>query len=162
MDMTNLQERVIEIRRVARVVKGGKRLRFRALVVVGDGEGHVGVGLGKAGEVPDAVAKAVARARKNLIEVPMAGTTVPHTVVAKKETAKVLIKPAVRGTGVLAGQTVRAILEMAGIKDVVTKSMGSTNPVNLAYATIGALKSLKRPREVAELRGVPIEQILKR
>jgi small subunit ribosomal protein S5 len=162
MDMTNLQERVIEIRRVARVVKGGKRLRFRALVVVGDGEGHVGVGLGKAGEVPDAVAKAVARARKNLIEVPMAGTTVPHTVVAKTETAKVLIKPAVRGTGVWAGQTVRAILEMAGIKDVVTKSMGSTNPVNLAYATIGALKSLKRPREVAELRGVPIEQILKR
>lgn len=162
MDMTNLQERVIEIRRVARVVKGGKRLRFRALVVVGDGEGHVGVGLGKAGEVPDAVAKAVARARKNLIEVPMAGTTVPHTVVAKTETAKVLIKPAVRGTGVLAGQTVRAILEMAGIKDVVTKSMGSTNPVNLAYATIGALKSLKRPREVAELRGVLIEQILKR
>ncbi|ACI17067.1 30S ribosomal protein S5 [Coprothermobacter proteolyticus] len=162
MDMTNLQERVIEIRRVARVVKGGKRLRFRALVVVGDGEGHVGVGIGKAGEVPDAVAKAVTRARKNMIEVPLAGTTVPHTVTAKAETATVLIKPAVKGTGVLAGQTVRAILEMAGIKDVITKSMGSTNPVNLAYATMEALKSLKRPREVAELRGVSIEQILKR
>ncbi|HHY43804.1 MAG TPA: 30S ribosomal protein S5 [Coprothermobacter sp.] len=162
MDMTNLQERVIEIRRVARVVKGGKRLRFRALVVVGDGEGHVGVGIGKAGEVPDAVAKAVTRARKNMIEVPLAGTTVPHTVIAKAETSTVLIKPAVKGTGVLAGQTVRAILEMAGIKDVITKSMGSTNPVNLAYATIEALKSLKKPREVAELRGVSIEQILKR
>jgi len=161
MDMTNLQERVIEIRRVARVVKGGKRLRFRALVVVGDGEGHVGLGIGKAGEVPDAV-KAVTRARKNMIEVPLAGTTVPHTVTAKAETATVLIKPAVKGTGVLAGQTVRAILEMAGIKDVITKSMGSTNPVNLAYATMEALKSLKRPKEIAELRGVSIEQILKR
>jgi small subunit ribosomal protein S5 len=162
MDMTNLQERVIEIRRVARVVKGGKRLRFRALVVVGDGEGHVGIGLGKAGEVPDAVAKAVARARKNLIDVPLAGTTVPHTIIGKTETAEVLIKPAVKGTGVLAGQTVRSILEMAGIKDVITKSMGSTNPVNLAYATINALTSLKRPKDVAELRGVPVEQLLKR
>jgi len=162
MDMTNLQERVIEIRRVARVVKGGKRLRFRALVVVGDGEGHVGLGIGKAGEVPDAVAKAVTPARKNLIEVPLAGSTVQHTVTAQAETATVLIKPAVKGTGVLAGQTVRAILEMAGIKDVITKSMGSTNPVNLAYATMEALKSLKRPKEIAELRGVSIEQILKR
>jgi len=122
--------------------------------VVGDGEGHVGVGIGKAGEVPDAVAKAVTRARKNMIEVPLAGTTVPHTVTAKAETATVLIKPAVREL-----EFCRADCEShfgdGCIKDVITKSMGSTNPVNLAYATMEALKSLKRPREVAELRGVP-------
>ncbi|NPV88870.1 30S ribosomal protein S5 [Coprothermobacteraceae bacterium] len=162
MDATNLKEKVIEIRRVTRVVKGGKRMRFRALVVVGDENGHVGIGVGKAAEVPDAVAKAVARARKNLFEVPLAGTTVPHTIVGQIGTAKVLIKPAVKGTGVLAGKTVRSILEMAGIKDVLTKALGSTNPVNLSYATIRALRALKRPADVAQLRGVPVEQILKR
>ncbi|GBD10959.1 30S ribosomal protein S5 [bacterium HR23] len=151
----NLQEKVIMIRRVAKVTAGGKHLRFNALVVVGDGQGHVGIGLGKADAVPDAVRKGQAIARRNMIRVPLVGSTIPHEVIAKFDASSVMLRPAVPGTGVVAGATVRAVVEAAGIRDILTKALGNTNPVNLAKATMDALASLKDPQqEMAKREGV--------
>lgn len=142
-----LNEKLVSLNRVTKVVKGGKRLRFRALVVVGDGNGHVGLGLGKAREVPEAIRKAGVTARKQLFQVTMSGTTVPHEILAKSGAARVLIKPAPPGTGVIAGGAVRSVIEAAGIKDVLTKSLGASNPVNVVRATALALASLRVPKE---------------
>jgi len=142
-----LNEKLIYINRVSKVVKGGKRLSFSALVATGDGNGHVGVGVGKANEVPEAINKAGAVARKNLIEVPLTGTTIHHKVMVKFGAAKVLLKPAAPGAGIIAGGTIRAVLESAGVKDILTKSLGSSNHINVAKATILALRQLKRPEE---------------
>jgi len=142
-----LNDNLIKINRVAKVVTGGKRLSFSALVVTGDGNGHVGIGMGKAKEVPEAINKAGATAKKNLIKVPLAGTTIPHAIQVKFGAAKVLLKPASRGTGVIAGGSVRAVLEAAGVKDILTKSLGSSNYINVAKATILALSQLKDPKE---------------
>ncbi|MFH1169365.1 MAG: 30S ribosomal protein S5 [Chloroflexota bacterium] len=148
-----LNDKLVYINRVAKVMKGGKRLRFSALVVTGDDNGHVGVGIGKANEVPIAISKGGARARKNLIKVVMAGNTIPHEITVKFGTAKVLLKPAAPGTGVIAGGSIRAVLEACGIKDILTKSLGSSNRVNAARATVLALSSLKDPKaEVARRR----------
>lgn len=155
-----LEERVIEIRRVAKVVKGGRNFRFAALVVVGDGNGHVGIGSGKAMEVPDSIKKAVEDARKNLIEVPRVGTTVPHKVVGHFGAGNILIMPAKQGTGVLAGGPVRAVLELAGVMDVRAKSTGSNNPRNMVNATIAGLKDLKTAESIARLRGKKVEDLL--
>jgi small subunit ribosomal protein S5 len=142
-----LNDKLVYINRVAKVVKGGKRLRFSALAVTGDGAGHVGVGLGKANEVPEAISKAGTMARKNLIEVSLKGTTIPHEIHFKYGAAKIMLKPAAPGTGVIAGGSIRAVLESAGVKDVLTKSMGSSNRINVARATLLALKNLKNPEE---------------
>jgi small subunit ribosomal protein S5 len=147
-----LNDKLIYINRVAKVVKGGKRMRFSALTVTGDGNGHVGIGIGKANEVPEAIAKAGAVARKNLVEVTLKGTTIPHEIEFKYGAAKVLLKPARPGTGVIAGGSVRAVLESAGVKDVLTKSMGSSNRINVARATLLALKNLKDPAEELAMR----------
>ena len=156
-----LNEKLVALNRVAKVVKGGKRLHFRALVVVGDGNGHVGIGLGKAREVPEAIRKAGVTARKGLIKIPMAGATIPHEILAKFGAGKVLLKPALPGTGVIAGGSVRAVLEAAGIKDVLTKSLGSSNPVNVVKATMLALRSLRNPKEAVARRkaGLEIQEI---
>ncbi len=143
-----LEEKLIAIDRVTKVVKGGRRLHFRALMVVGDGKGHVGVGLAKATGVPEAIRKAGAVARKELIEVPIAHTTIPHEILAKFGASKILLKPAAFGTGMVASNTVRAVLELAGIKDIISKSLGSSSKVNVVKATILALASLKKPKEV--------------
>src|SRR5215208_7518215 len=156
----DLQERVVEINRVAKVVKGGRRFSFTALVVVGDEKTKVGVGYGKANEVPVAIQKGVDRARKALFDVPMHGSTITHQVVGRHGAASVLLKPASAGTGVIAGGGVRAVLELAGIHDVLSKSLGSQNPINLVKATVDALESLRRPEEVAELRGLTIAEVL--
>ncbi len=150
VDTTELEltEKLVALNRVTKVVKGGKRLHFRALVVVGDGKGHVGAGIGKAREVPEAVRKAGAAARKELMKVVMAGTTIPHEIRAKYGAAEVLLKPAVPGTGVIAGGGVRAVLEAAGVKDVLSKSLGCSNPINMVRATIVALANLRYPEEV--------------
>jgi small subunit ribosomal protein S5 len=142
-----LTDQLIYVNRVAKVVTGGKRLRFSALVVTGDGNGHVGLGLGKATEVPSAISKGGAIARKSLIKVPMAGTTIPHEIKVKFGSTKVLLKPAAMGTGVIAGGSIRAVLEAAGIKDILTKSLGSANRINVARATMLALSSLKDPAQ---------------
>src|SRR5438445_12018865 len=156
----DLQERVVEINRVAKVVKGGRRFSFTALVVVGDEKSQVGVGYGKANEVPLAIQKGVERARRNLFKVPKHGTTIPHQVTGVFGAGRVLLRPASEGTGVLAGGGVRAVLELAGIHDVLSKSLGSQNPINLVKATVTALQTLRTPDEVAELRGLSINQVL--
>ena len=155
----DLQERVVEVRRVTKVVKGGRNFRFAALVVVGDENGHVGIGSGKAMEVPDAIKKAVEDAKKNLITVPMVGTTIPHEVNGHFGAGKILIMPA-EGTGVIAGGPARAVLELAGLKDVRAKSLGSNNPRNMVNATIEGLNSLKTAEDIARLRGKKVEELL--
>jgi small subunit ribosomal protein S5 len=147
-----LNDKLINVNRVAKVVKGGKRLSFSALVVTGDGEGHVGIGIGKANEVPSAINKAGAVARKNLIKVPLAGTTIPHEIMIKLGAARILLKPAAPGTGVIAGGSIRTVLEGAGVKDILTKSLGSRNRINTAKATIFALSQLKHPEEELAIR----------
>ncbi|MCT4584170.1 MAG: 30S ribosomal protein S5 [Peptostreptococcaceae bacterium] len=156
----DITEKVVDIRRVVKVVKGGRNFRFAALVVVGDENGHVGMGTGKAMEVPDAIKKAIDNAKKNLIKVPMVGTTVPHEVVGHFGAGRVLIMPAAEGTGVIAGGPVRAILELAGFKDVRAKSLGSNNARNMVNATLEGLKNLKRAEDIAALRGKKVEDLL--
>jgi len=152
-------ERVVAINRVAKVVKGGRRFSFTALVVVGDGNGMVGVGYGKAKEVPAAIAKGVEEAKKHFFRVPRIASTIPHTVRGEAAAGVVLLKPASPGTGVIAGGPVRAVLECAGIGDVLSKSQGSSNPINVVHATVAALKDLSRPEEIAAKRGLPIEDV---
>jgi small subunit ribosomal protein S5 len=155
-----LKERVVEINRVAKVVKGGRRFSFTALVVIGDEVDKVGVGYGKAREVPLAISKAVDDAKKNLFEVPKHGTTITHEVIGKFGAARVLLRPASEGTGVIAGGGMRAVLELGGVRDILAKSLGTTNPVNMLKATVDGLKQLRRPEEVAQTRGLTVQQIL--
>jgi small subunit ribosomal protein S5 len=155
-----LKERVVEINRVAKVVKGGRRFSFTALVVIGDEVDRVGVGYGKAREVPLAITKAVDDAKKNLFTVPKHGTTITHEILGRFDAARVFLRPASEGTGVIAGGGVRAVLELAGIRDVLAKSLGTTNPINMAKATVNGLRSLRRPEEVARARGLTVAQVL--
>ena len=159
VEKTTYLERVVAINRVAKVVKGGRRFSFTALVVVGDGDGTVGVGYGKAKEVPAAIAKGVEEAKKYMFKVPRIASTIPHPVQGEAAAGVVLLRPASPGTGVIAGGPVRAVLECAGIHDVLSKSLGSDNPINIVHATIQALKNLQRPEEVAARRGLPIEDV---
>ena len=154
-----LEERVVQINRVAKVVKGGRRFSFSAVVVVGDGAGHVGVGLGKAGEVPESIRKGVEDAKKNLFRVPKHNSTITHQVLGRHGAGRVFLKPASPGTGVIAGGPVRAVLELAGINDILSKSLGSSNPMNLLPATVAALQGLRRPEDIAERRGKTIAEV---
>ena len=155
-----LKEKVVAINRVAKVVKGGRTFRFSALVVVGDENGHVGVGNGKAAEVPDAIKKAIDDARKNLIEVPVVGTTIAHEFIGKFGSARVMLKPAVEGSGVIAGGSARAVLELAGYKDIKTKVLGTNNPRNVVYATMNGLENMRTVEQIAKKRGKKVSEIL--
>ena len=159
-EASELTDKVVDIARVAKVVKGGRRFRFSAIVVVGDGQGKVGFGLGKAHEVPEAIRKAVEQAKKGMIQVPILNNTIPYTVVGEYGSGRVLLKPASEGTGVIAGGPVRAVVEVAGIKNVLTKCLGSNNPHNAVKATMAALKQLLSPEEVAARRNRPLAEIL--
>lgn len=153
------KEKLVAVNRVAKVVKGGRNFRFSALVVVGDENGHVGCGMGKAAEIPEAIRKAVESAKRSMIEVAMDGTTIPHEVIGKFGKGKVLMMPASEGTGVLAGGAARAVLELAGVKDIRTKSQGSNNPINCVKATLEGLSRLKTAEQVARLRGISVDQL---
>ena len=156
----DLKERVVNIHRVTKVVKGGRNFRFSALVVVGDENGHVGVGMAKALEVPEAIRKAIQDAKKHIVEVPLVGTTIPHEITGVYGAGRVLLKPSKEGTGVIAGGAVRAVCELAGIRDIRTKSLGTNNPRNVVNATMDALQGLKKAEDVARLRGKTVEEIL--
>lgn len=156
----DLKEKLVEVRRVSKTVAGGRRMSFTALVVVGDGNGHVGAGTGKAQEIPEAIRKAVEDGKKELVLVPLKGTSIPHEIVGRHGAGKVLIKPASEGTGVIAGGAVRAVLEMAGVRDVLSKSLGSNNSHNQVLATLEALRQLKSAEDVARARGKSVEQII--
>jgi small subunit ribosomal protein S5 len=156
-----LQERLVVVNRVSKTVKGGRIARFAALMVVGDGNGHVGYGLGKAAEVPEAIRKGIEDAKKNMIEVSMKDTTIPHEVLGEFGAGRVLLKPAAPGTGIIAGKTVRAVVELAGIKNIRAKSLRSNNPTNVVKATFEGLKALRTAEEVAKLRGVSVEKVTK-
>jgi len=160
LEQPEFEERVVTINRVTKVVKGGRRFRFAALVVIGDRKGNVGFGSGKSNEVPDAIKKAIENAKKNMIYVPTVNTTIPHTVTGTFGAGKVLLRPAAAGTGVIAGGPARTVCELAGIKNIRTKSLGSNNKQNVVFATIDALGQLKSPEEVAKLRGKSVEEIL--
>ena len=155
----DIEDRVVAINRVTKVVKGGRKLRFAALVVVGDRNGHVGFGTGKANEVPEAIRKAIEAAKKNMIEVPVTGTTIPHEVIGRYSGGNVMLKPAVAGSGVSAGGPVRAVIELAGIADITSKPLGSSTPINMVRATVNGLEQLKKIEDVAALRGKSVEEI---
>jgi len=161
-DRLDLEEKVVYTNRVSKVVKGGRKFSLSALIAVGDGEGHVGIGLGKGKEIPIAISKGAQDAKKNLIEVPLVGSTIPHAILGKAGAGKVLLKPAAKGTGIIAGGPVRAILELVGIKDILAKSLGSSNAINMVRATMDGLKNLKKADEIAALRGKSVEEILGR
>ena len=159
-EVQELKEKVVAISRVAKVVKGGRTFRFSAVVVVGDENGHIGVGNGKASEVPDAIKKAIDEAKKNLIEVPVVGTTIPHEYLGKFGSATVLLKPGAEGTGLIAGGSVRPVLELAGYRDIKTKVIGTNNPRNVVYATLNALQNMNTAEQIAKKRGKKVEEIL--